>query len=206
MELCLESFDVANLLGDLVVSVQPLMKENANTLEVDLAEDLGKMRADPIRVKQILLNLISNAAKFTQHGTIALTATREESQIHGADGHRQPSSDWISFRVSDTGIGMNADQIETLFQPFSQADASTTRKYGGTGLGLAISRRFCRMMGGDITVRSELGNGSTFIAYLPAEVADRREELLHMVQESARQAQSLAAERVELGERAPVKI
>jgi PAS domain S-box-containing protein len=204
MELCLETFDVGSLLRDLVVSVQPLMKENANALEVDLAEDLGRMRADPTRIKQILLNLISNAAKFTQQGTITLSATREESQILRADGQRQASSDWISFRVSDTGIGMNADQIDSLFQPFSQADASTTRKYGGTGLGLAISRRFCRMMGGDITVKSELGSGSTFIAYLPAEVADRREELLHMVEQSAHQAQSLAVDSVDLGERVKV--
>jgi len=116
------------------------------------------MHADLVRVRQCLLNLLSNACKFTEHGTITLQVRRVT----------EPSGDWITFRVTDTGIGMTPEQQSRLFQDFSQADASTTRKYGGTGLGLAISQRFCHMMGGDIMVESIQGQGSTFTILLPA--------------------------------------
>jgi signal transduction histidine kinase len=118
------------------------------------------MYADLTKVRQILFNLLSNALKFTEGGTVVLGATREPAG----------GSDWVYLQVSDTGIGMSAEQQEGLFQPFMQGDASTTRKYGGTGLGLAISRLFCQMMGGDITVESQLGVGSTFTVQLKAKV------------------------------------
>ena len=118
------------------------------------------MHGDPTRIRQALLNLASNAVKFTERGRVTLAGAR----VAGADG------DWIVVRVSDTGIGMTPEQMARLFQEFSQAEASTSRRFGGTGLGLAISRRFCRMMGGDITVESAPGRGSTFTLRLPARV------------------------------------
>ena len=118
---------------------------------------MGTMHADQMRLRQALLNLMSNANKFTEKGTITIDAC-----------HRQQNDrDWITLAVTDTGIGMTPEQIGKLFQEFAQAEASTTRKYGGTGLGLAISRRFCQMMGGDITVESETGRGSTFTIRVP---------------------------------------
>ncbi len=159
MHLYYETFDVAPVIRDVVATITPLVKKNANALEVRCADDLGPMRADLTKVRQTLFNLLSNACKFTERGTITLQVTRET----GAGGG------WVTFRVSDTGIGMTPEQMGRLFQEFSQADASTTRKYGGTGLGLAISRKFCQLMGGDITVESALGQGSTFIIRLPAE-------------------------------------
>src|SRR6185295_7051534 len=116
------------------------------------------------RVRQVLFNLLSNASKFTERGTVGLDVTREEEE----DG------DVIIIRVEDTGIGMTPQQLSKLFQAFTQADASTSRKYGGTGLGLVICRRFCQMMGGDVTVESTLGQGSVFTVRLPARVAGRK--------------------------------
>jgi signal transduction histidine kinase len=124
------------------------------------------MFTDLIKVRQGLVNLLGNASKFTEHGAIALDAARRT-----VDG-----TDWIIFSVSDTGIGMTPEQTEKLFQPFSQAEASMTRKYGGTGLGLEITRRICEILGGDITVKSELGLGSTFTIRLPAEVVQPKIE------------------------------
>ncbi|MDQ5853033.1 MAG: PAS domain S-box protein, partial [Chloroflexota bacterium] len=146
MALYLESFDTTHMIQDVVNTVQPLVAKNDNTLVVRCAEDVGSMRTDLTKVRQTLFNLLSNAAKFTEHGVITLEVTRE------SDG-----ADWIIFRVSDSGIGMAPEQLGKLFQPFTQADTSTTRNYGGTGLGLAITRHFCQMMGGDITVASEVG-------------------------------------------------
>ncbi|MBF8261950.1 MAG: PAS domain S-box [candidate division NC10 bacterium] len=159
MDLYYETFDVPPMIQDVVATITPLVKKNANVLEVHCADDLGAMRADLTKVRQTLFNLLSNACKFTEHGTITLEVTCETVDGGG----------WVTFRVRDTGIGMTPEQMEKLFQEFSQADASTTRKYGGTGLGLAISRKFCQLMGGDITVESTLGHGSTFIIRLPAE-------------------------------------
>jgi GAF domain-containing protein/CheY-like chemotaxis protein/anti-sigma regulatory factor (Ser/Thr protein kinase) len=166
MELYLESFDVAGLVKDIAAVIQPLAAKNANRLEMRCPGDVGTMRADLTKVRQALFNLLSNACKFTDRGTISLTVAREVS-----DGQ-----DWMVFRVSDTGIGMTPEQLTRLFAAFSQADAATTRKYGGTGLGLALSRRLCRMMGGDVTVESEAGRGSTFTIRLPAHVAEAAEE------------------------------
>jgi len=158
MDLYYETFDVPPMIQDVVATITPLVKKNANALKVHCADELGAMRADLTKVRQTLFNLLSNACKFTEHGTITLEVTRETVDGGG----------WVTFRVRDSGIGMTPEQMEKLFQEFSQADASTTRKYGGTGLGLAISRKFCRLMGGDITVESALGRGSTFTITLPA--------------------------------------
>ncbi|MFL5496428.1 MAG: ATP-binding protein [Gemmatimonadales bacterium] len=165
MRLHLEPFDVGEMMADVVSSVQPLVGQRGNRLEVVCPPRLGDMRADVVKVRQILLNLIANASKFTDLGHIGLAATRVVDR----------GRDWLVFEVRDTGIGMTAEQIGRLFQPFVQADDSTTRKYGGTGLGLAISRRFCRMMGGTIAVESQPGKGSCFRVRLPAEVAEPEE-------------------------------
>jgi signal transduction histidine kinase len=128
-----------------------------NRVVVSCDATIGSLHADQMRLRQALLNLMSNANKFTERGTISVDAR------HGQENGR----DWITIAVADTGIGMTPEQMAKLFQEFSQADASTTRKYGGTGLGLAISKKFCEMMGGDITVESEVGRGSTFTIRLP---------------------------------------
>lgn len=163
MELFLESFDVTGMVRDVATTSQPLAQKNANTLDVQTAPDLRLMYADMTKVRQCLLNLLSNACKFTQNGTIHLEAIRQREAVGG---------DWIVFRVTDSGIGMTAEQQRRLFEPFTQADASTTRRFGGTGLGLALTRRFCRMMGGDVTVDSTVGQGATFTIRLPAQVQD----------------------------------
>ncbi len=160
MELYLETFDVGELIKETVGTIHPLVEKNANKLEVNCPEDLGTMYGDLTKVRQSLFNLLSNASKFTENGTIALNIDRYWEQDRS----------WLSFQVKDTGIGMNAAQIGKLFQAFTQADASTTRKYGGTGLGLAITKKFCQMMGGDIQVESTLGQGSTFTIKLPTNV------------------------------------
>jgi PAS domain S-box-containing protein len=153
-----EDFDVAEIVADVAATVSPQAQKNRNTLQVDCPPGIGTFYADRTKVSQVLLNLLSNAAKFTENGTISLSVNR----MTGIDGEQ------LRFEIADSGIGMSQEQIAKLFQDFTQADASTTRKYGGTGLGLAISRRFCRLMGGDISVISESGMGSTFIMTLPA--------------------------------------
>src|SRR5438552_9478575 len=137
------------------------------------------MRADVTKVRQVLFNLLSNASKFTDNGRIKLVVSRQLSVASGVpttdDGPR--TTDTVTFQVTDSGIGMTPEQLTKLFEAFSQADASTTRRYGGTGLGLAISRKFCSLMGGDITVASEPGKGSTFTVALPALAKDTRPEM-----------------------------
>jgi signal transduction histidine kinase len=160
MGLDLETFAVAELVQEVVTTIRPLADKNANTLDVQIAGDAGIMYADMTKVRQALLNLLSNACKFTSQGAVHL-------QVHRST--RQDIA-WLTFRVRDTGIGLSPAQQARLFQSFTQADASTTRKYGGTGLGLTISRHFCRMMGGDISVESELGQGATFTIHMPAQV------------------------------------
>ncbi|HTQ53704.1 MAG TPA: ATP-binding protein [Bryobacteraceae bacterium] len=161
VQLCTERFAVAPVIQDVIGTIQPLVEKNANRLEVACEEGLGHMVADQTRTRQVLYNLLSNACKFTDHGSVRLAARRV----------RTGTADWVEFRVADTGIGMSPAQVERLYRPFMQADASTTRKYGGTGLGLAISRRLCQMMDGSLTVESELGKGSTFTVRLPGDLA-----------------------------------
>ncbi|MEG4066951.1 PAS domain-containing protein [Microcoleus sp. Pol11C2] len=181
MEIYLESFDVGGLIEEVITTIKPLMDKNGNTLEVLSSDNIGAMHGDLMKVRQVMLNLLSNAAKFSANGTIVLTVERITSEE--LKNKYQPrvaqllilDAEFLIFRVTDTGIGMTPEQQERLFQPFTQADNSTTRKYGGTGLGLTISQRFCQMMGGDIEVTSELNCGSTFTACLPASLFKRSE-------------------------------
>ncbi len=179
MTLFLEDFDVANLVHEVAATVQPLVTKKANTLEVICPADIGVMRADQTKVRQTLFNLLSNASKFTEQGVIKLEVGKvisNQSSVISEDtrpGAAPLNTDYcslITFRISDTGIGMTPEQLGKLFQAFEQADNSTSRKYGGTGLGLAISRKFCQLMGGDITVTSEAGKGSVFTVTLPSTV------------------------------------
>ena len=165
MELYLESFAVSGLIDDVAATVQPLVEKNHNRLEVIGAAQAGTMRSDLVKVRQALFNLLSNASKFTSNGCINLEVTRLSK-------HEPNGVDWLRFRVSDTGIGMTPEQVAKLFQPFTQADASTTRQFGGTGLGLTITRKFCQLMGGEVTVESEAGFGSAFTIHLPADVTE----------------------------------
>ncbi len=155
MQLYLETFEVAPLVEQVASTVRPLVEKNGNRLAVHCAADLGTMHSDITRIRQVLLNLLSNASKFTDHGLITLDVER--------------AGPAMMFRVRDTGIGMTPEQLGRLFEAFSQAEASTAAKYGGTGLGLAISRRFCQLMGGDVDVASQVGTGSTFTVRLPAQ-------------------------------------
>ncbi|MBI5494937.1 MAG: response regulator [Deltaproteobacteria bacterium] len=159
MDLYLEDFSVTPLLEEVRSTVQPLVEKNQNTLVLEPADNLGRMHSDVTKLRQVLLNLLSNAAKFTEKGTLTLRARR--------DGDR------VQFAVTDTGMGMTPEQVARVFDAFTQADASTTRKFGGTGLGLTITRHFCRMLGGEVKVESTPGKGSTFTVTLAAEV--RRE-------------------------------
>jgi signal transduction histidine kinase/CheY-like chemotaxis protein len=160
MGLHLETFDVPQIIDEMVTTLQPAAAKNANAINVHLADNVNIMRADVTKVRQILFNLLSNACKFTDHGTV----TVDVDQI------KIEQRNWIQFRVSDTGIGISAKQRENLFQEFAQADASIARKYGGTGLGLAITHRFVQLMRGCIRVESEPGRGSIFTVQLPAQV------------------------------------
>ena len=160
MELQLEPFALAPLISSVVKTIEPLAAKNGNQVSVRCDPAIGTLHADQMRLRQALLNLMSNANKFTERGTITIDARKGQEE----------GRDWVTIAVADTGIGMTAEQIGKLFREFSQADASTTRKYGGTGLGLAISKRFCQMMGGDIAVESEVGRGSTFTIRLPRTV------------------------------------
>jgi adenylate cyclase len=162
MELHLETFSVAQLIDDVVKTIEFLAQRNGNEIVVDCGHATRTMHADQMRVRQALLNLVSNANKFTERGTVTIRARRLKDR----------NREWIEIVVKDTGIGMSRAQMDRLFQEFSQADSSTTRKYGGTGLGLAISRRICHMMNGDILVESMHGRGSSFTIRLPAWVTD----------------------------------
>ncbi|MBW2289059.1 MAG: response regulator [Deltaproteobacteria bacterium] len=165
MDLYVEHFDLAGLLSDVAATVNPLVLKNENRLVSEIPPDLGAMHSDATKVRQALFNLLSNAAKFTENGEIRLTAVRE----------RRDDGEWIRLAVADSGIGIPEDKQARVFEEFSQAEETTTRNYGGTGLGLAITRRFCRMMGGDVTLESELGRGSTFTMELPAETSTETE-------------------------------
>lgn len=160
MELHIEKFSIAKMVDEIVSSNQALIEKNRNTLQVKCPGDIGDMHADITKVRQILLNVLSNATKFTQNGTITLSISPQLLN----------NENFVSFKVQDTGIGMTPEQISKLFQEFTQADSSTTKKFGGTGLGLALSRKFTRMMGGEIDVASNHGKGSTFTINIPREV------------------------------------
>ncbi|HWB06717.1 MAG TPA: response regulator [Verrucomicrobiales bacterium] len=164
MTLYLEEFDIAQLTRDVAATIRPLIAKNENRLIVECPPEIGLMRADVTKVRQVLFNLLSNAAKFTERGEIRLEVTRCTDST---------AQDSLAFRIADTGIGIKPEQMERIFDAFSQADDSTTRKYGGTGLGLAISRKFCRLMGGDITVESEPGKGTAFTVTLPANASEK---------------------------------
>ncbi|HET9222365.1 MAG TPA: ATP-binding protein, partial [Roseiflexaceae bacterium] len=150
---------------EVAAAMQPQVARQGNSMEVQCADDIGSIYADRTKVRQILLNLLSNAAKFTTQGKITLTITR--------DSATEPESEWLCFAVADTGKGIAPEYLPRLFEPFTQADATRTRQNDGTGLGLTLSQRFCRLMGGNITVVSSPGNGSTFTVRLPLKIADR---------------------------------
>jgi signal transduction histidine kinase/CheY-like chemotaxis protein len=152
-----ETIDIATMINEVQATVHPLVEKNGNHLVIEIPAGVGTMYSDLTKIRQTLFNLLSNASKFTEKGRLLLKVSREA----GVGG------DWVRFAVTDSGIGMTPEQLGKLFQAFSQADASTTRKYGGTGLGLAISRKFCQMLGGDITVTSTPDVGSTFTVDLP---------------------------------------
>ncbi|MCV6636561.1 response regulator [Candidatus Albibeggiatoa sp. nov. NOAA] len=156
MELQVEQIDICEFIKNVVVLIQPIIKKNHNELIVACPEGLGTMQTDGKRIQQILLNLLGNAAKFTREGQVHLVARREGEKLF--------------FDVRDTGIGIEQEKLETIFQPFLQGDNSRTRKYGGTGLGLALCQRICQILGGQIWVTSELGKGSLFTVELKAEM------------------------------------
>ena len=169
MTLVVESFNIPQLVGEVASTVEPIVNKYGNVLQIECAAELGSMKADPTKVRQILLNLISNAAKFTQEGTIRLRVQRvnDPAAVHqtrrferSAPGDGDPA-DRVRFVISDTGIGMTSEQLARLFQPFAQADSSTTRRFGGSGLGLSIVRRLAQLMDGDVAVDSAEGQGSS---------------------------------------------
>ena len=160
MDLYLETFDIAPMVQDVVATVQPLVEKQSNILKLKLDSALGTMNADLTKVRQNLLNLLSNASKFTKQGSISLSAARETLL----------GKDWIIFEISDQGIGMTPEQVQKLLQSFKQVDTASAAGYGGTGLGLLITKQFCQIMGGDISVASEFGKGSTFTIRLPADI------------------------------------
>ena len=165
MELHLDTFALGPLIDDVIKTIEPLAAKNGNRVVAQCDKTIKEIHADQTRVRQTLLNLASNANKFTDKGTVTVDARQR------AENGR----DWITISVSDTGIGMTPEQIGKLFQEFSQATSTTASRYGGTGLGLVISKRFCQMMGGDITVDSEPGRGSTFTIRLPRIVEASKE-------------------------------
>jgi signal transduction histidine kinase len=173
-ELYLETFQVSTLIEEVVATIHPMAEQQGNLLHVHYANAPGLMHADLVKVRQILVNVLGNAAKFTEQGTIILEITRRSSVSSTQLAIKTPADqgmltdEWVEFRVADTGIGMTEEEAHQIFSAFTQADNTTTRKYGGTGLGLTISRHFCRMMGGDITIESVLGCGSIFTICLPA--------------------------------------
>jgi signal transduction histidine kinase len=158
MEIYPEAFSVAALLEGALSATRPLIEQNGNTLELQLADDLGELHTDQLKLRQILINLLSNAAKFTQHGVVTFTVGCETTD----------QGEWISFCVADTGVGMTDEQQLRIFEEFQQADYTIASQYGGTGLGLALSRRFCQLIGAEISMTSYPNQGSCFIVRLPS--------------------------------------
>jgi signal transduction histidine kinase len=167
MEAFAEQIDLDILIDEVCATTHPLLEKNKNSLAIERDKDIGVACQDIIKLRQTLFNLLSNAAKFTHEGTITLYFDRIQ----------QSGEDWLSFAVNDTGIGIAPDKLEHVFEEFIQADDSTTRDYGGTGLGLAISKRFCKLLGGDLSVQSELGEGSTFTILIPAILPETKTSL-----------------------------
>lgn len=172
LELNLSEFAVIYLIEEIVTTIELMVEMGGNALSIECADELGMLYADYHKVGQILLNLLNNAAKFTNQGTITLKILKKRLPHYSplANGNQTGNSDWIFFQIIDTGIGIPPEQINHIFEAFTQADNSSTREYGGTGLGLTICEHFCRAMGGNISVSSELGKGSTFTVQLPARV------------------------------------
>jgi signal transduction histidine kinase len=160
MELHPETFDLRLVLQDVLTSVEPLASRNHNRIEFRSSAAPSEIHTDLTRFRQSLTNLVANACKFTSGGEVSVEVSRQGTR----------PDEWVVLAVKDTGIGISPEQQARLFQAFTQADTSTTRKYGGTGLGLVISRRMCQLMGGDISVESELGKGSTFVMKVPAQL------------------------------------
>jgi signal transduction histidine kinase len=160
MMLSLQPLDVRQLVESVVSTTRGVVEKNANHLQVSCPDNVGTMTADAVKVRQVLINLLSNAGKFTNGGSVRLTVSRTPSAL----------GDWLNFEVRDSGIGIRPDQMPNLFKAFSQGDASTTRKFGGTGLGLVISQRFCLMMGGEIAISTPPTGGACFTVRLPAVV------------------------------------
>ncbi len=183
MDLYLETFELDPLVEEVISTIQPLADKNSNRLVIKRSQALGSIHGDMTKLRQNLFNLLSNACKFTHEGEVTLEIARRQNQ----------GREWIFFRIRDSGIGMTPEQMGRLFQAFSQADQATTRKYGGTGLGLVITRRFCQMMGGDIKVESEPGQGSTFTFWIPAQIEAAVKE--HTLKDKAAQADGKTLEK-----------
>jgi PAS domain S-box-containing protein len=173
MDLFLETFDLGEMLGEVASTAANLFDKNQNEFVLDIEEDLGDAHTDVTKVRQSLFNLLSNAAKFTEGGTVTLSVRRET----------RSGEDWFSMAVSDTGIGIPPDKLEHVFEEFAQADESTTRDFGGTGLGLGLTKMLCEMMGGEIRLESEMGVGSTFTIDLPSRVTDGESDQLPGIDE-----------------------
>ncbi len=169
MEVNWESFNIMALIDNVLATIQPLIEQNGNTLEIICEDNQEPIIADPNKMRQVILNLLSNAAKFTENGKISLKVkvVNNDRDFIAQNVDFNSKNKMLVLSVADTGIGISEEKIDSLFQPFTQADNSTTRKYGGTGLGLAISRHFCKMMGGDIAVLSEVNKGSIFTVKFP---------------------------------------
>jgi adenylate cyclase len=155
LELNPATVNLTRLIDEVIGTARQLAEQNKNRLVVEVSDDLGALTVDPMRLRQILFNLLSNACKFTKDGEVKLRASRVNDR------------DWVELSVSDTGIGMTAEQQAKLFEEFAQADKTTAQRFGGTGLGLAITRKLARMMDGDVVVTSEMGKGSVFTVRLP---------------------------------------
>jgi|GEM_PF-647124 len=179
IELKPEQFDLAESIRGIVANVEPMVSKNGNKLIVKCADDIGVVSTDATKLRQVALNLLSNAAKFTEGGTVTLSVYRRKS----------PAGDWIEIQVQDTGIGIAQSELSNLFQNFGQANRTTSTKYGGTGLGLALSKKLCGLMGGGITATSELGRGSCFtirvLAWMNEEIISDEEGLSMAVPELA---------------------
>lgn len=170
IEIKLTTYDMTELAQELIETIEPMVRTHGNKLQVKGVDALGEQYADRVKVKQILLNLLNNAAKFTQRGKVLLSASRQSKVMYGEEEKR----DWFCFQIADTGIGIPLEKMERIFEAFGQVDNSSTREYDGTGLGLAISQHYSQIMGGHITVDSDVGKGSTFTVWLPAKVIPKQ--------------------------------